>query len=138
MNYARTSSQATVATAVQHIGKLFSEYDFCLWMAYLHGDKFKGRMTAVRFSILATPASAVELRRSYEQTRRILEVHACGLAMLSVMGRAKLHWDGDNFATDWEGVDPLPEMHIKEWGTAVRYIVEDLRFVVSLLPLIQS
>ena len=138
MKYDRTSSQATATIAVQHIGKLFSEYDFCLWMAHLRGDKFKSRMAAVRFSILATPTSAVELRRSYEQTRRILEVHAYGLAMLSVMGRAKLRWDGDNFSTEWEGVDPLSEMHIKEWGTAVRYIVEDLRFVVSLFPLIQS
>ena len=45
---------------------------------------------AVQFSILATPSAAVELRRSYDHTRRILEEHAYGVAMLSAMGRAKL------------------------------------------------
>ena len=88
----RTSTQATVTVAVQRIGSFFnSENDICLWMYYLREDEFKSRLTAVLFSILATPLSAIELRESYKQTRQILQAHVYGLDMLSAVGRAKLH-----------------------------------------------
>ena len=99
-------------------------------MAYLRGDEFKTRLAAVLFSVLATPSSTVGLRKTYEQTRRILEVHAHGLVMLSAMGRAKLRRDGNHFTTDWEGVDLLPEEQLKEWSSAVSFIVTELRFVM--------
>ena len=96
-------------------------------MAYLRGDEFKSRLAAVLFSVLATPSSTVGLRKTYEQTRRIIEVH---LVMLSAVGCAKLRWDGNNFTTDWEGVDSLPEEQLKEWSSAVSFIATELRFVM--------
>ena len=96
-------------------------------MAYLRGDEFKTRLAAVLFSVLATPSSTVGLRKTYEQTRRIIEVHAYGLVMLSAVGCAKLRWEGNNFTTDWEGINSLPEEQIKEWGSTVSFIVSELR-----------
>ena len=81
----------TVATAVQRVGDLFAAtLNFYSWVVLFCGDEFKRQLAAVQFSILATPSAAVELRRSYDHTRRIFEVHAYGIAMLSAMGRAKL------------------------------------------------
>ena len=117
-----------MTAAIQRIRDLLSsEYDICLWMAYLRGDEFKSRLAAVLFSVLATPSSTVGLRETYEQTRRILQVHAYGLVMLSAVGCAKLRWEGNNFTTDWEGINSLPEEQIKEWGSTVSFIVSELR-----------
>ena len=117
-----------MTAAIQRIRDLLSsEYDICLWMAYLRGDEFESRLAAVLFSVLATPSSNIGLRETYEQTRRILQVHAYGLVMLSAMGCTKLRWKGNNFTTDCEGIDPLPEEHLKEWGSAVSFTVSELR-----------
>ena len=87
----RSDVNTTVATAIQRIGDLCATtLDFYSWVVLFCGDEFKRQLAAVQFSILATPSAAVELRRSYDHTRRILEVHAYGVAMLSAMGRAKL------------------------------------------------
>ena len=121
----------TVATAIQRIGDLFATtLDFYFWMILFCEDEFKSQLAAVQFSILATPSAAVELRRSYDHTRRILDVHAYGVAMLSAMGRAQLHWNADYLTTDWEGVGPLSEEHVKEWVTSVRYIASNLRYAI--------
>ena len=92
-------------------------------MYYLRGDEFKSRLTAVLFSILATPLSAIELR----ETRQILQAHVYGLDILSAVGRAKLHRNGDIFITDWRDVDPFSEGHMREWSTAMTFIASDLR-----------
>ena len=117
-----------MTVAVQRIGSFFnSENDICLSMYYLRGDEFKSRLTAVLFSILATPLSAIEVRESYKQTRQILQAHVYGLDMLSAVGRAKLHRNGDIFITDWRDVDPFSEGHMREWSTAMIFIASDLR-----------
>ena len=100
-------------------------------MFLLRGDEFKACMGAVQSSTCASsPAKAHP--SIYERTGQILEVHAYGLELVTIMNRAKLYWGGDRFRIDWENVDLLSEEHVKEWGSIMRHIMSNLRFVSSL------
>ena len=101
-------------------------------MFLLRGDEFKACMGAVQSSTCATSSSAKAHPSIYERTGQILEVHAYGLELVTIMNRAKLYWGGDRFRIDWENVDLLSEEHVKEWGSIVRHIMSSLRFVPSL------
>ena len=130
---ARSNDEATVTAAIHQIGDLFSsEPDIYLWMFLLRGDKFKARMRTVQSSTCVTSSSAKAHPSIYERTGQVLEVHAYGLELVTVLNRAKLYWGGDRFRIDWENVDLLSEEHVKEWGSIVRHITSNLRFVSSL------
>ena len=98
-----------MTAAVERTGDLFvSAYDFYLWMVLLGGEDFEIRLRAVKFQILPVVASststASDLRLLFERTRRILGVHADGLALVSIMNRARPCWAGDHFYADWKDV----------------------------------
>ena len=138
----RSSVETTVIAAIQRIGDLFgSTHEFYLWMVLLHGDGFKDQLGAVRlFAIQATPSHALDFNTMsiYERTSRILEAHANGLELVTMMRRARLYWDQGEFQTyrdqgefktDFKGVDPLPGEYIEEWGIIVSRVAINVRFV---------
>lgn len=129
----RSSVETTVIAAIQRIGDLFgSTHEFYLWMVLLHGDGFKDQLGAVRlFAIQATPSHALDFNTMsiYERTSRILEAHANGLELVTMMRRARLYWDQGEFKTDFKGVDPLSGEYIKEWGIIVSRVAINVRFV---------
>ena len=129
----RSSVETTVIAAIQRIGDLFgSTHEFYLWMVLLHGDGFKDQLGAVRlFAIQATPSHALDFNTMsiYERTSRILEAHASGLELVTMMRRARLYWDQGEFKTDFKGVDPLSGEYIKEWGIIVSRVAINVRFV---------
>ena len=130
---ARPNDEATVTAAIHRIGDLFSsEFDIYLWLFLLRGDKFKACMRGVQSSICATSSSAKAHPSTYKRTGQILEVHAYGLELVTAKNRAKLYWDGDHFRIDWENVDLLSEEYVKEWGSIMRHMMSNLRFVSSL------
>lgn len=101
-------------------------------MALLHRDEFKAQLGAVRlFVIQATPSSALDssIKLIYERTSKILDAHARGLELVTVLNRAKLYWDEGEIKASLEGIDSLPEERIKEWGSTVSYVVENIRSV---------
>ena len=101
-------------------------------MFLLRGDEFKACMGAIQSSTCATSASAKAHPSIYKWTGLILETHAYGLELVTIMNRARLYWDGGHFGIDWENVDLLSEEHVKEWGSIVRHITSNLRFVSNL------
>ena len=129
----RSSVETTVIAAIQRIGDLFgSTHEFYLWMVLLHGDGFKDQLGAVRlFAIQATPSHALDFNTMsiYERTSRILEAHADGLELVTMMKRARLYWDQGEFKTDLKGVDPLSGEYIKEWSIIVSRIAVNVRSV---------
>ena len=101
-------------------------------MFLLRGDKFKARMRTVQSSTCVTSSSAKAHPSIYKWTGQILETHAYGLELVTIMNRARLYWDGGHFRIDWENVDLLSEEYVKEWGSIMRHIMSNLRFVSSL------
>ena len=77
-------------------------------MALLHRDEFKAQLGAVRlFVIQATPSSALDsnIKLIYERTSKILDAHARGLELVTVLNRAKLYWDEGEIKASLEGID---------------------------------
>ena len=124
-----------MTAAVQRIGDLFSSTrEFYLWMTLFHAEEFRARLGAVQlFAIEAIPSSTldVNLISIYERTSKILEAHANGLELMTVMNRGRLYWDVGSFKADLKDIEPLSEEQTKEWGNIVHNVAASIRFVRS-------